>query len=127
VATATTQHHKAERTKFEINGAHTSVHVFEDLVNEQILLLPLPSTTLAALALLLTISSFAQMKTKHQNQQQIPHPTATASFYTTWPMAKMHPLTFSDLPMKIGLTLTRTHVLVPHTTLASLATGLNNS
>ena len=40
VATATTQHHKAERTKFEINGARTSVQVFEDLVNEQILLLP---------------------------------------------------------------------------------------
>jgi hypothetical protein len=40
VATATTQHHKVERTKFELNGAHTSVQVFKDLVNEQILLLP---------------------------------------------------------------------------------------
>ena len=88
---------------------------------------PSPSTTSAALALLLTASSLAQMKTKPQNQQQIPHPTATASFYTTWPMAKMPPLTFSDEPMKIGLTLTRTHISVPHTTLASLAIGLNNS
>jgi hypothetical protein len=41
VATAsTTQHHKAERTKFEINGTCTSVQVFEDLVKEQILVLP---------------------------------------------------------------------------------------
>jgi hypothetical protein len=39
-ATTTTQHHKAERVKFEINGTRTSVQVFEDLVNEQILLLP---------------------------------------------------------------------------------------
>ena len=38
--TATTKHHKAERAKFEINGARTSVRVFEDLVNQQILLLP---------------------------------------------------------------------------------------
>lgn len=39
-ATATTQHHKKERAKFEISGARTSVQVFEDLISEQILLLP---------------------------------------------------------------------------------------
>jgi hypothetical protein len=42
-------------------------------------------------------------------------------------MAKMPPLTFSDEPTKIGLTLTRAHISVHHTTLASLAIGLNNS
>jgi hypothetical protein len=39
-ATATTQHHKAERAKFSITGNRSYVRVFEDLVNQQILLLP---------------------------------------------------------------------------------------
>jgi hypothetical protein len=120
--TATTQHHKAERTKFEINGARTSVQVFEDLVNEQILLLPFTVGHLGGIATLAYHLLFGQMKTKpHHQGQQILHPTATASFYTTWPTVKMPPLTFSDEPMKIGPILTRTHVSVPHATLASLA------
>jgi hypothetical protein len=67
------------------------------------------------------------MKAKPQHQQQILHPTTTASFYTTWPKARMPPLTFSDELMKNGPILTGTHALVPHTTLASLAIGLNSS
>jgi hypothetical protein len=39
-ATATTQHHQAERAKFSITGNRSYVRVFEDLVNQQILLLP---------------------------------------------------------------------------------------
>jgi hypothetical protein len=39
-ATATTQHHQAERAKFSVTGNRSYVRVFEDLVNQQILLLP---------------------------------------------------------------------------------------
>jgi hypothetical protein len=42
-ATATIQHHKAEKAKFEINGSHTSIQVFQDLITQQILLLPVTS------------------------------------------------------------------------------------
>jgi hypothetical protein len=39
-ATATIQHdHKAEKAKFEINGSRMSIQVFQDLINQQILLL----------------------------------------------------------------------------------------
>jgi hypothetical protein len=38
-ATATTQHHQAERAKFSVTGNRSYVRVFEDLVNQQILLL----------------------------------------------------------------------------------------
>jgi hypothetical protein len=38
-ATATTQHHQAERVKFLVTGNQSYVRVFEDLVNQQILLL----------------------------------------------------------------------------------------
>jgi hypothetical protein len=31
----TTQHHKAEQKKFMVNGSHTSIHVLEDLVQQQ--------------------------------------------------------------------------------------------
>jgi hypothetical protein len=39
-ATATTQHHQGERAKFSVTGNRSYVRVFEDLVNQQILLLP---------------------------------------------------------------------------------------
>jgi hypothetical protein len=113
--------------KFEINGTHTSVQVFEDVVNEQILQLPFTVDHLGGIGTLVYHLLFGPGENKAQHQQQILHPTATASFYTTWPMAKIPPLTFSNEPMKIGPILTRTHVSVPHTTLASLAIGLNSS
>jgi hypothetical protein len=50
VATATTQHHKAERKKFTVNGSHTSIHVLEDLVQQHILLLPFTVDHLGGLA-----------------------------------------------------------------------------
>jgi hypothetical protein len=107
---STTQHHKAERTKFEINGTCTSVQVFEDLVKEQILLLPFTIDHLGGI-----VGTFAYCLLFGSDENKAPKPTTTASFYTTWPMAKMPPLTFSNEPMKIGLILTRTHNLVHHT------------
>jgi hypothetical protein len=34
VVTTTIQHHMAEKVKFEINGSHTSIQVFQDLTHK---------------------------------------------------------------------------------------------
>ena len=68
-ATATTQH-KAERAKFEINGACTSVQVFEDLVKEQILLLPFTIDNLGGI-----VGTFAYCLLFGPDENKAPKPT----------------------------------------------------
>jgi hypothetical protein len=79
-------------------ATRTSVQVFEDLVNEQILLLPFTVDHLGGIGTL----AYHLLFGPHENKQaptptttRLPkQPQATASSYsTTWPMANMHPLT----------------------------------
>jgi hypothetical protein len=90
--------------KFKINGTRTSAQIFEDLVNEQILLLPFTVDHLGGIGTL----AYHLLFGPDENKAPTPttsnsslRPTATASFYTTWPMANMPPLTFSTKLMKL--------------------------
>jgi|Transcript_8749 hypothetical protein len=75
-ATDTTQHHKAERVKFEINSARTSVQVFEDLVNDKILLLPFTVDHLGGIGTLAYCLLFGPDENKAPTPTTTPRPNS---------------------------------------------------
>jgi hypothetical protein len=71
VATATTQHHKAERT-------NSSVQVFEDLVSEKILLLPFTVDHLGGIGTLVYCLLFSPGENKAPTPMTNPPPNCNS-------------------------------------------------
>jgi hypothetical protein len=127
-ATATTQHHQAERAKFSVTGNRSYVRVFEDLVNQQILLLPFTVDHLGGIGTLGHRLLFGHDPHKAPNQLPLNHLTATASYFTTLPTVHSPVLTSYAVPTKTGPDPTLiTPASAPPTTPAYQATGHNNS